>query len=146
EVGSSLTRRLAPCGRDDTAPRAKAPARRYGGAVSPGQAVSRSAPCLRASPFAGTGGAGRGRKVGVRTSLGEAFLQAIPERPEDDTPCLVSAAWLAEHGQTERADSLAWRTHLSLLLLEASDGLQRQEVEAAVRSRQTQKSGSPSRS
>jgi uncharacterized protein (TIGR02996 family) len=34
----------------------------------------------------------------------EAFLQAIREAPEDDTPRLVYADWLEEHGRSERAE------------------------------------------
>jgi uncharacterized protein (TIGR02996 family) len=34
---------------------------------------------------------------------GEAFIEAIAESPNDDTPRLVYADWLDEHGQPERA-------------------------------------------
>jgi uncharacterized protein (TIGR02996 family) len=34
----------------------------------------------------------------------KAFLQAIVENPDDDTPRLVYADWLEEHGQAERAE------------------------------------------
>jgi uncharacterized protein (TIGR02996 family) len=40
-----------------------------------------------------------------------AFLQAILDSPDDDTPRLVYADWLDEHGQTERAEFLGgWAT------------------------------------
>ena len=34
----------------------------------------------------------------------DAFLQAILESPDDDTPRLVYADWLDEHGQSDRAE------------------------------------------
>ena len=34
----------------------------------------------------------------------EAFLQAVCDHPDDDTPRLVYADWLEEHGQPERAE------------------------------------------
>jgi uncharacterized protein (TIGR02996 family) len=34
----------------------------------------------------------------------DAFLQAILESPDDDTPRLIYADWLEEHGQPERAE------------------------------------------
>src|SRR5262249_2658905 len=34
----------------------------------------------------------------------EAFLEAIREQPDDDTPRLIYADWLEEHGQPERAE------------------------------------------
>src|ERR1043166_2382184 len=34
----------------------------------------------------------------------DAFLQAIGDAPDDDTPRLIYADWLDEHGQPERAE------------------------------------------
>ena len=38
------------------------------------------------------------------TSHDDAFLEAIRAAPEDDTPRLVYADWLDDHGQGERAE------------------------------------------
>ena len=46
----------------------------------------------------------------------ETFLQVICEAPDDDTPRLVYADWLDEHGQTERAEFIRTQiqmTHLA---------------------------------
>jgi uncharacterized protein (TIGR02996 family) len=34
----------------------------------------------------------------------DAFLQAILESPDDDTPRLIYADWLDEHGEPDRAE------------------------------------------
>src|SRR5437879_720363 len=43
-------------------------------------------------------------KGGSLMSLEDAFLADILEHPDDDTPRLVYADWLDEHGQAERAE------------------------------------------
>jgi uncharacterized protein (TIGR02996 family) len=45
----------------------------------------------------------------------EAFLQAICEDPDDDTPRLVYADWLDEHGQPERAEFIRVQVELARL-------------------------------
>jgi uncharacterized protein (TIGR02996 family) len=45
----------------------------------------------------------------------EAFLQAIIEAPDDDTPRLVYADWLDEHGQDERAELVRVQCELARL-------------------------------
>jgi uncharacterized protein (TIGR02996 family) len=40
----------------------------------------------------------------VTMTTQEAFLQAIGETPQDDTPRLVFADWLEEQGQAQRAE------------------------------------------
>jgi uncharacterized protein (TIGR02996 family) len=45
----------------------------------------------------------------------EAFLQAIIESPDDDTPRLVYADWLEEHGQAERAAFIRVQCELARL-------------------------------
>ena len=49
----------------------------------------------------------------------EAFLRAILDDPEDDTPRLVYADWLEEHGQPERAEFI--RTQITLAGLPPRD-------------------------
>ena len=39
----------------------------------------------------------------------DAFLQAILDAPDDDTPRLVYADWLEEHGQPDRAEFIRSR-------------------------------------
>jgi uncharacterized protein (TIGR02996 family) len=46
---------------------------------------------------------------------GDAFLQAIIENPDDDTPRLVYADWLEEHGHPDRAAFLRVQCHLARL-------------------------------
>src|SRR5262249_3928589 len=46
----------------------------------------------------------RGYGRGTVMTRDEAFLQAILEDPEDDTPRLVYADWLEENGQPERGE------------------------------------------
>jgi uncharacterized protein (TIGR02996 family) len=43
----------------------------------------------------------------------EAFLQAITEDPDDDTPRLVYADWMEEHGQPERAELIRVQCRLA---------------------------------
>jgi uncharacterized protein (TIGR02996 family) len=50
----------------------------------------------------------------------EAFLQAIIEAPEDDTPRLIYADWLEEHDQPERAEFI--RVQVQLARLPEDDG------------------------
>jgi uncharacterized protein (TIGR02996 family) len=45
----------------------------------------------------------------------EAFLQAIIDAPEDDTPRLVYADWLDEHGDPERAEFIRVQCELARL-------------------------------
>jgi uncharacterized protein (TIGR02996 family) len=45
----------------------------------------------------------------------ETFLQAICEAPEDDTPRLVYADWLEEHGQAERAEFIRAQIQMTRL-------------------------------
>jgi uncharacterized protein (TIGR02996 family) len=45
----------------------------------------------------------------------EAFLQAIIETPDDDTPRLVYADWLEEHGDAERAEFIRVQVQLACL-------------------------------
>src|SRR5262249_51929355 len=49
----------------------------------------------------------------------DAFLQAIIEAPEDDTPRLVYADWLDDHGEPERAEFI--RTQIELARLPEDD-------------------------
>jgi uncharacterized protein (TIGR02996 family) len=48
----------------------------------------------------------------------EAFLQAIIETPDDDTPRLVYADWLEEHGDADRAEFIRAQVQLGCLLEE----------------------------
>jgi uncharacterized protein (TIGR02996 family) len=57
----------------------------------------------------------------------DAFLQAILEDPDDDTPRLVYADWLDDHGRPERAEFI--RLQCRLARLPAGDG-RRQDLEA----------------
>lgn len=61
----------------------------------------------------------------------EAFLQAILEAPEDDTPRLVFADWLEDHGSPQRAEFI--RVQCRLAELDEDDlqrrGLRRREYE-----------------
>jgi uncharacterized protein (TIGR02996 family) len=41
------------------------------------------------------------------------FLQAIAEQPDDDTPRLVSADWLDEHGDPARAEFIRVQIELA---------------------------------
>jgi uncharacterized protein (TIGR02996 family) len=43
----------------------------------------------------------------------KAFLQAVCEAPEDDTPRLVYADWLTDHGQPERAEFIRVQVELT---------------------------------
>ncbi|HEY7427857.1 MAG TPA: TIGR02996 domain-containing protein [Gemmataceae bacterium] len=43
----------------------------------------------------------------------EAFIQAIREAPHDDTPRLIYADWLEEHGQADRADFIRIQCQLT---------------------------------
>src|SRR5947209_13122243 len=65
----------------------------------------------------------------------DAFLQAIIESPDDDTPRLVYADWLDEHGQPERAEFI--RVQCELASMPEDDGLRpptrRVELEARER-------------
>jgi uncharacterized protein (TIGR02996 family) len=45
----------------------------------------------------------------------EAFLQAIIQNPDDDTPRLVYADWLEKHGQPDRAAFIRVQCQLALL-------------------------------
>jgi uncharacterized protein (TIGR02996 family) len=45
----------------------------------------------------------------------EAFLQSILEAPEDDTPRLIYADWLDEHGDPERAEFIRVQCELARL-------------------------------
>jgi uncharacterized protein (TIGR02996 family) len=51
----------------------------------------------------------------------DAFLQAIFDAPEDDTPRLVYADWLDEHGEPERAEFI--RVQIQLAHLPEGDPL-----------------------
>lgn len=57
----------------------------------------------------------------------DALLQAICANPEDDTPRLVYADWLDDHGQPERAEFIRVESQLVKLSPDAS---RRQELEA----------------
>ena len=50
----------------------------------------------------------------------DAFLRAICENPDDDTPRLVFADWLQEHGEEERAEFI--RVQCEAARLTADDG------------------------
>jgi uncharacterized protein (TIGR02996 family) len=63
-------------------------------------------------------------------STREAFLQAICETPEDDTPRLVFADWLEEQGEAERAEFI--RTQVALAGM-AEDDPRRVEMEVRER-------------
>jgi uncharacterized protein (TIGR02996 family) len=56
----------------------------------------------------------------------EAFLQAIIESPADDTPRLVYADWLDDHGQPDRAEFIRVQIDLARL---ADHDLRRRELE-----------------
>src|SRR4051794_39815561 len=60
----------------------------------------------------------------------EAFLQAIIERPDDDTPRLVYADWLEEHGDAARAEFIRVQCQLFRLPPDAPDRveLERREL------------------
>jgi uncharacterized protein (TIGR02996 family) len=45
----------------------------------------------------------------------DTFLQAIRSSPDDDTPRLVYADWLEEHGQSDRAAFIRVQCRLALL-------------------------------
>jgi uncharacterized protein (TIGR02996 family) len=45
----------------------------------------------------------------------DAFLQAILESPDDDTPRLVYADYLDEHGETDRAEFIRVQVALASL-------------------------------
>src|SRR5689334_2391543 len=45
----------------------------------------------------------------------DAFLQAILEAPEDDTPRLIYADWLEDHGEPERAEFIRVQIELARL-------------------------------
>src|SRR5947208_13340491 len=46
---------------------------------------------------------------------GEAILQAVIERPEDDAPRLVYADWLEDHGDPDRAEFIRVQCELARL-------------------------------
>src|SRR5207249_8060556 len=50
---------------------------------------------------------------GYRMARDEAFLQAIVENPDDDTPRVVYADWLDEHGDAARAEFIRLQVRLS---------------------------------
>jgi uncharacterized protein (TIGR02996 family) len=52
---------------------------------------------------------------GDMTSLDDAFLEAIVAEPDDDTPRLVYADWLEDHGQGARAEFIRIQIELSRL-------------------------------
>jgi uncharacterized protein (TIGR02996 family) len=60
----------------------------------------------------------------------DAFLQAIIESPDDDTPRLVYADWLEEHGQPDRAALIRVQCRLACL---ADDDPTRPDLEAVER-------------
>jgi len=60
----------------------------------------------------------------------DAFLQAIIGNPDDDTPRLVYADWLEEHGQPDRAAFIRVQCQLTLL---PDDDPRRPELEARER-------------
>ena len=43
----------------------------------------------------------------------DAFLQAILETPDDDTPRLIYADWLDEHGDVARAEFIRLQCRLA---------------------------------
>ncbi len=51
----------------------------------------------------------------------DAFLQAISEKPDDDTPRLVYADWLDEHGDPARAEFIRVQCQLARLPPDAPD-------------------------
>src|SRR5438270_6904246 len=55
-----------------------------------------------------------------------AFLSDICDRPEDDTPRLVYADWLDEHGRPERAELIRVQCELAKL---PEDGPSRDDLE-----------------
>ena len=46
----------------------------------------------------------------------DAFLDAIREAPDDDTPRLIFADWLDEHGDGDRAAFIRTQVRLALLV------------------------------
>src|SRR5262245_14518672 len=51
----------------------------------------------------------------------EAFREAISARPEDDTPRLVFADWLMEHGDAARGELIRVQCELARLPLDAPE-------------------------
>jgi uncharacterized protein (TIGR02996 family) len=56
-----------------------------------------------------------GRDEAEAMTEDEAFLQDILDRPDDDTPRLVYADWLEEHGQSERVEFIRVQCELAKL-------------------------------
>jgi uncharacterized protein (TIGR02996 family) len=65
----------------------------------------------------------------------DAFLRAICENPDDDTPRLVFADWLQEHGEEERAEFIRVQCEAARLAAEDGrlDGLVRRAAELQKR-------------
>jgi uncharacterized protein (TIGR02996 family) len=66
----------------------------------------------------------------------DAFLQAILEDPDDDTPRLVYADWLEEHGQPERAEFIRVQCERARLQGEENPSSDAQERLAALQRRE----------
>jgi len=66
----------------------------------------------------------------------DAFLQAILEDPDDDTPRLVYADWLDEHGQPERAEFIRVQCELARLRSEEHPSSEAQVRMAALQRRE----------
>jgi uncharacterized protein (TIGR02996 family) len=62
----------------------------------------------------------------------EAFLQAILEHPEDDTPRLVYADWLEDHGDPTRAEFIRLQIELAHLAADAPERAALVEREQAL--------------
>jgi len=64
----------------------------------------------------------------------EAFLRAVCENPDDDTPRLVFADWLQEHGEEERAEFIRVQCEMARL---AADDERREALVTRARQLQT---------
>src|SRR5262245_13702893 len=62
----------------------------------------------------------------------EAFLQDIREHPDDDTPRLIFADWLEEHGQPERGEFIRIQCELARTPPEPPDFARPPFAEAAA--------------
>src|SRR5437867_4475006 len=63
----------------------------------------------------------------------DAFLQAILDAPDDDTPRLVYADWLDEHGDSPRAEFIRVQIERSRLAADDEQRWPLQDRESALR-------------
>src|SRR5262249_10801808 len=55
------------------------------------------------------------RRGGAQMTQGEAILQGVLDNPDDDTPRLVYADWLDDHGDPDRAEFIRVQIELARL-------------------------------